>query len=53
MERLNKYSAPAPEIEIDEVGNDDNRLGGINLDLYMTPKSVGTKAGAERKPSTA
>ena len=46
MERLNKYSAP--EIKIDEVGNDDDGLGGINLDLYVTPKSVGTKAGAER-----
>ena len=35
MEKLNKYSAP--EIKIDEVGNDDDGLGGTNLDLYMTP----------------
>ena len=45
MERLNKYSAP--EIKIDEVGNDDDRLGGINLDLYMTPK-VGWYEGWSR-----
>ena len=50
MEKLNKYNAP--EIKIDEVGNDDDGLGGINLDLYMTPKSVGTKAGEEPKPSS-
>ena len=50
MEKLNEYSAP--EIKIDEVCNDDDGLGGINLDLYMTPKSVGTKAGAEPKPSS-
>jgi hypothetical protein len=45
MEKLNKYSAP--EIKIDEVGNDDDGLGGINLDLYMTPK-VGWYEGWSR-----
>ena len=50
MEKLNEYSAPA--IKIDAVGSDDDGLGGINLDLYATPKSVSTKAGAEPKPSS-
>ena len=51
MEKLNKYSAP--EIKIDEVVEEDDGLGGTNLDLYLTPKSAaGTKAGAEPKPSS-
>ena len=50
MEKLNKYSAP--KIKIDEVGNDDDGLGRMNLDLYATPKSASTKAGAEPKPSS-
>ena len=39
MENLNKYSAP--EIRIDEVVEEDDGLGGTNLDLYLTPKVSG------------